>query len=561
MDKESGTMIKAEPNPVWQEERGQSAAYQEAGKQMQTAGDPKEKMKPETEYTKGMRENFRFFGMSAFLYACFYAFCMFRNPSGVTFPFFIAGSLLFFCFSFIKSGISLKKENIFYMVGMMLLAIAVFCTDDGRIIAMNKLGIFLLLMSFLLNQMYDTSQWKLGKYIKSILRLVFFSIGRLGRPFADGAQYRKKRMGQANGTNSGKIFLIIISFSLALPVTAIVFLLLFSADAVFREMTSMLVKADMDLSTPLSVCVMIVSMFLTAYCILAYLFEKDIPEKAEEHRTGEPVIAITATGMLTVLYLVFSVIQILYLFLGKMGLPDGYTYAEYAREGFFQLLAVGILNLIIVLTAMEYFRESRILKAVLTVMSACTFIMIASSAMRMIIYIRYYYLTFLRILVLWALAVLFLLFTGVVISIFRKEFPLFGYSCVTVTCCYLLLAFGHPDYWIARVNVSNIAETEAVGAGENSSCGGAQEENLSRDSLFRGDFFLGDGYKDYRYLSGLCADAAPVLLPYIAENAGKDGSKADERLLRYMDRTAAQSEKENLRNFNLSRHIAASLLP
>ena len=37
------------------------------------------------------------------------------------------------------------------------------------------------------------------------------------------------------------------------------------------------------------------------------------------------------------------------LFLGKMQLPEGYTYAQYAREGFFQLLAVSILNLILVL--------------------------------------------------------------------------------------------------------------------------------------------------------------------------------------------------------------------
>ena len=56
------------------------------------------------------------------------------------------------------------------------------------------------------------------------------------------------------------------------------------------------------------------------------------------------------------------------------------------------------------------FRESKILKAILTIMSLCTFVMIASSAVRMIIYIRYYYLTYLRILVLWALALLTLLF-------------------------------------------------------------------------------------------------------------------------------------------------------
>ena len=50
----------------------------------------------------------------------------------------------------------------------------------------------------------------------------------------------------------------------------------------------------------------------------------------------------------------------------------------YAREGFFQLLTVGFINLAIVLVCMTFFRESRLLKAVLTVMSLCTFVMIAS---------------------------------------------------------------------------------------------------------------------------------------------------------------------------------------
>ena len=111
-------------------------------------------------------------------------------------------------------------------------------------------------------------------------------------------------------------------------------------------------------------------------------------------------MAITVTGMLTLLYLLFSGIQIGGLFLNKLQLPEDYTYAMYAREGFFQLLAVGFINLVIVLVCMGYFRESKLLKAVLTIMSLCTFVMIASSAMRMLIYIYYYYMTFDRLLVL-----------------------------------------------------------------------------------------------------------------------------------------------------------------
>lgn len=55
---------------------------------------------------------------------------------------------------------------------------------------------------------------------------------------------------------------------------------------------------------------------------------------------------------------------------------------------------------------------------------------------------------------LWSLAVIFLLLTGIVVSIYKEKFPLFRFSMVVVTVCYLLLSFGHPDYWIARCNTA-----------------------------------------------------------------------------------------------------------
>ena len=77
-------------------------------------------------------------------------------------------------------------------------------------------------------------------------------------------------------------------------------------------------------------------------------------------------------------------------------------------------LQVCILNLMIVLVGINLFKESKILKTILCVISLCTFVMIASSAYRMILYIRFYYLTFLRIFVLWALVVIALLMIGII---------------------------------------------------------------------------------------------------------------------------------------------------
>ena len=183
-------------------------------------------------HTGNLKRNFGFFGPAAFVYAVFYAFCMFRNGSGITFPFFVAGSLLYFCLCLSKLEISLQKGSAFYMVSMTLLAVSTFCTDDGRIIALNKTGIFLLMMSLLLHQFYDTSKWRLGKYLCSIVELVCCSLGEIRRPFMDGAAYYRKK-----GSKNKTAGYVILGGTIAIPLLALVIVLLGEADAVFRQWT------------------------------------------------------------------------------------------------------------------------------------------------------------------------------------------------------------------------------------------------------------------------------------------------------------------------------------
>lgn len=431
-----------------------------------------------TEETKRLKENFRFFGPATALYALFYVFCTYKNDAGITYPFFVAGSFLFFFYSLKKLGLTLKKDSIFYAASMMLLAISTFCTDDERIIILNRLAIFLLMISFLLTQFFRTGKWGLGKYFRSIMKLIFTSFGDLPRPVIDMVGYARN----TESKKTKKALYVLLGFLITLPVFAIVATLLSSADALFRKVMDDMLLA-VNPGDVISVCFRILCWFFGTYMLLSRLCRRTISEDVQDCRKGEPILAITLTGMLSLMYVPFSVIQILGLFLGKLTLPEGYTYAEYAREGFFQLLAVAILNLVIVLLCMALFRESKILKGVLTIMSLCTFIMIASSAMRMLLYVETYNLTFLRIFVLWALAVLFLLFLGVVIQIYKESFPLFRYGMTVVTVFYIGLAFSHPDYVIAKFNLEN-----------------------SGASL------------DYSYLAELSSDAAPVLIPYLKEH-------------------------------------------
>ena len=514
-------------------------------------------MKPEESLlTKKMKTDFPFFGIGSVLYALFYTFCLYRNASGITHPFFVTGTLCYFFCSMKKFGVPYKRNSIFYIISIILLGISDCLTASGPLLAMNKCAIFLLTFCLMIHMVYADGNWNFPKYLSALFATIGTAFSCLLRPFDDMTSYFDAQKQAKTGKKS--CFLpALAGIAITIPVLFIMTLLLASADSVFSELL-LDMFGNIDFAAIIGICFMTVAVFFASYAVCAALARKNISEEVRSLRTLEPITAIIVTAALSILYLAFSVVQILYLFLRKMQLPESYSYSAYAREGFFQLLAVCILNLLIVLVCLCLFRENIVLKAILTVISGCTYIMILSSALRMLMYIDRYNLTFLRIFVLWALAVIFLLMTGVTICIYKNRFPLFTYSMAVVTVFYIGLSFSHPDYWIAKYNLDP-----------------AHLEYLDDYDIF----------DSKSYLCRLSADAAPILLnerinPYLrTETIGTDGTEVTMRfpddaaryensditeeldwLQRYYDKIAALREDMHLRSFNFSVYAAGKYL-
>lgn len=492
-------------------------------------------------YTRNMKKNFPFFGLSSFFYAIFYTFCLYRNASGITYPFFVAGTLCYFFFSMSKLGVPYKKDSIFYIISILLLGISNCMTGSPQILLINKLGIFLLSFILILHTVYNDNTWNLPKYVTAICQTIGTCFICLLRPFGDMISYFDAQKQQKTGKKS--YFLpVCIGIVIAIPLLFVMILLLTSADIVFANMFQRFFEA-INIWQVTCILFLITAVFFSSYTIFAALGKKNVTEEVTDKRIFDPIIAIVVTAALSVLYLMFSIIQIIYLFIGNMQLPAGYTYASYAREGFFQLLTVCILNLLLVLICLYLFRDNMVLKIVLTIISGCTYIMILSSALRMLMYIDRYHLTFKRIQVLWTLAVIFLLMTGVTIFIYHKKFPLFAYGMVVVTVFYIALSFSHPDYWIARYNLTHEAYTES----------------------------------GRRYLSGLSSDAAPAILNpqinpditdirttlFLYNSSDYTEYKTQYNLfwtIDYYNRMEYHADNMHLRNFNFSHYQAQNYL-
>lgn len=479
-----------------------------------------------------MRKNYAFFGGASALYALFYTFCLYRNASGITWPFFAAGTLVYFYSCTRRSGVPWKKDSIFYLVSILLLGVSIFLTDNVAIHNVTKLGIFLLAVSMMLHQYLNDRKWNLSKYLLSLGQALLETVASLGYPVSDGNAWMKDRERDGKNTKGRYVLLGIL---ILCPLLVIILALLASADLVFRELFIHL----FDYVEPIDifmVCFMLVTMFFASYSFIAMLNRRVLREECADKRRQEPMLAITVTSVLAFVYLIFCGIQIVYLFLRKSGLPEGQSYASYARQGFFQLLAVCVINLVIVLVCLSLFRESRVLKGILAVISLCTCCMVASSAYRMLLYIDAYRLTFLRVLVLWALAVIAVVLVGILCSIFRPDFPLFRYIMVVVTVFYIVLAYAKPDYWIARYNMEYVN----------------RETGMELTEEQRAEF-----YGDFLYLSELSADAVPVLAS--EENYEFLCGQTDS-MKRYFDRMEARVEKDGIRSFNVSRYLAGRAL-
>ena len=462
-------------------------------------------------------------GIYSAVYALFYTFCLYKNMGGITFPFFTAGTLIFFGLCMKEFRLTLKKDSLFAAVCAMLISVSQVLTANDFIQCFNVIAVFALLAYILLHQFAKDEKWSFLQHFENLISAFFGGISNFFAPLKDYSFYRKNK----NTENEKPGFpwhIVLITALCCLPVLLLVIMLLSSADAVFQNMLGDVFESlipDGDWVMPVLLTVFV---FFFIYAQISRLLKFPYSEEEKLITKGNSLIAMTVGVMFDFVYLIFSLIQILYLFIGKFTLPEGYTYAEYAREGFFQLLFVSFLNLLMVFAGIYFFEEKKSLKIILSVLSGCTYIMILSSAYRMVLYIRYFYFSFERILVLWALAVIFTLLTGLVIQTWKNGFKFFKYTVVVLCLFCTVLSFSKPDYFIAKWNLENSEEQQ-------------------------GGFFLAaNSYNDYGYLIyGLSDDAASVLVKN--ENTCAD----------YTEYRRMNTCELTFRSFNASRYKANKL--
>jgi hypothetical protein len=175
-------------------------------------------------------------------------------------------------------------------------------------------------------------------------------------------------------------------------------------------------------------------------------------------------------GVLVVLFAAFVAVQFVTLFGGDAYVlqTSGLRYADYARTGFHQLVAITVLTLAVISTALRWAPKETAgdrawLRALLGGLSVLTLVIVASALGRMWTYQQAYGFTVLRLLVeaaeLW-LGALYLL---MLVALIRLEQRSLSRAVIgTAVAGLLVLAAINPERVVADRNIDRFEQTRKI---------------------------------------------------------------------------------------------------
>ncbi len=364
-----------------------------------------------------------------------------------------------------------------------------------------------------------TRRWSIGDVLLAPLRVAGSAPAALRWLWRSGIR--------AQHLDRETVFRTLVAALIAVALLLVFGVLLVAADAAFAKVLANVVSSLQGVEWISWLWSAALAITVTAVAVHALLTGEIAAEKQSRLRLVRRVEWALPVGGLVVLFAAFIAVQAAVLFGGGAHVLEtaGLTYAQYARSGFWQLLAVTALTIIVVGVAAKIapratVADRALLRILLGLLSALTMIIVASAVSRMAAYEQAYGFTRPRLLVtafeLWLGAVLLL----ILIAGIRLQGRWIPQAALAAAVAALLgLAALNPDAFIAQQNIAR---------------------------------FAGTGRIDIHYLRTLSADAVPALqsLPEPYRSCA----------LAAVDEELAHSRPETWPGWNLGRSIAKAHL-
>lgn len=444
---------------------------------------------------------------------------------------FIFSSLILACTFYLAKRFKARlNKSIFWLSPMIIFfSLMIAIRSSPFLVFVNIILIMYLLLMvarLALQPNSNLGQYKVKQYLDFIVPLPI-------RFVLEFIQTLMRAMSNRNNAQKSSYGPILRGFLLSLPFLVIFLLLFSSADLVFAKYVGSIFDLSIAGETIFrwGLIGFVASLFVGAYALIFIhasmpASSSTLDKKGNGLGTTESSIILGSVGLL---FFVFVLVQLTYLFGGSDQITStGYTYAQYARKGFFELIAVAVLSFLLIWaikssTGYRDLKEALVLKWLSGVLVIEVVIIMLSAHMRLNLYEQAYGFTTLRLLshifIVWLAAAFALLLTYIIREGSESKFALRMF--MSIILFFALINIINPDAFIARQNIKRFNNT---------------------------------GKLDINYLGSLSEDATPAISGLL--NHPNDKLQKNIANLLYYQKLTRQNRINHWQSANLARQQA-----
>lgn len=428
-----------------------------------------------------MKANPNRFWFIVILLGWVFDFLFWDKPFGVNFAIYVMLCLATGIFLLRADGLRLAPRSSLLLVPIAFLTAQTFFRLEPMTVFLSVVTTVFLMGVFAMT--YLGGRWMhyaLLDYLFGYFRLLG---SMLARPLGFAADLKRDQP-EASPKRKSQFWPILRGVVIALPVVAIFASILASADAVFAKRLDDFLELFRIDNLP-EYIFRLVYILVFAYALAGtYLHAaKSSEEKISEDKSLlSPFLGFTEAaivlGSVTVLFAVFVIIQFQYFFGGQANISfTGYTFSEYARRGFGELVAVAFISLMMLLglgaiTRRETETQRLVFSGFGVGLVLLVIVMLVSAFQRLVLYEAAYGFSRLRaythVFMIW---LALLLVAVVVLEILRRERAV-AFAMLVATFGFVVsLGILNVDAFIVRHNIQREVDGQT-----NSSSGGGRVE-------------------------------------------------------------------------------------
>ena len=402
-------------------------------------------------------------------------FLFWKKAPGISFAIFIAFCLTLGFGLLRAQHIRPARNSLFLLIPIIFFCVMTFIRKEPLTAFLNAiLTLFSLAVLVMTFRGGSWTSYNLRDYVGNLLSM----IGSMFVHPKDQTVTASSQQAAQNPAQDRKTLLPILrGILLALPVLFIFAALLSSADLVFaQKLDSFLANFRLEnIGEYLfrGSYILIIAYFFVGFIRHAALRSQQEKFWGADKPLVKPFLGFTETsivlGSVILLFGVFVVIQFQYLFFGQSNITlTGFTYSEYARRGFGELLAVAVFSLLLlqslgVITKRETKQQKRIFSVLIAGLVTTVLIILVSAFQRLLLYESAYGFSQLRtyahVFIIW-LGIL--LVAVMVFEILERPRVFANLALIVLIGFTATLNFLNVDAFITHQNVNRAAQGEGL---------------------------------------------------------------------------------------------------